>query len=281
MQQYQVIVTGATSRNGDQCLGAYIAGRLKRYHYRRDRIEVKPDGSGLVHLALPAVVSITETAVEPVLTMTDLLEAQHLRIKIVKTGAAAGSSVFEAPSAAQAESPPARTPGEAAGFLKAFAAAASGGRAEDYTAEPGTGPIFQGDAAWAILEPGDQKQNLALLRGCALAARLAGKDVHAVIAAPRSHWPRLLGVVRSQGCAAAWCLDTAAGRLSKDGRRSLLRLLLGTSDTAIVFSPAEWTSTTAYVAGESEAAQKPLFLLRHYGNRKPGRRPPDLLAALL
>ncbi len=61
---YNLIITGADCMNGDQNLGAYLAGALKRVHYRREHIIAKTDHTGLEHIALPAVVSITHAACE-------------------------------------------------------------------------------------------------------------------------------------------------------------------------------------------------------------------------
>ena len=253
MQQYQVIVTGAVCRNGEHGLGAYISGSLKRYHYRRERIEVKPDGSGLVHLALPAVVSITDAAGGPGLTMAESVEAQYVPVRIMRTGERipAVASGFGLPFAAPSRSALVSAPSEAAAFLRAFAASASGGQAKDHIAELRTGPIDRGDAVWAVVESHDQRQNLAVLRACFRAAALTGRQVHAVVAAPGATWPRLLGAARLHGCSQAYCLDTGKGRLSKDGRRSLLRMMLNTSASAVVLAPLEWTSSLAFAAGEA------------------------------
>jgi electron transfer flavoprotein alpha subunit len=107
-----------------------------------------------------------------------------------------------------------------------------------------------------VLESHDEKQDLAVLRACARAAALVGRPVQAVVAAPRAGWPRLLGVAQANGCTQAFCLDTGKGRLSKDGRRSLLRLMMNTSDGALILAPLVWTSSLAYAAGEAEATEK-------------------------
>jgi electron transfer flavoprotein alpha subunit len=275
MQQYQMIITGADCLNGEQGLGAYISGRLKRYHYRRERIEVKPDGSGLIHLALPAVVSITDRSGEQFLAMDEALEVQYAPIKIVKTGERIPTaSVYSLPQAAPSRSPLVTTAAEAAAYLKAFAASSSGGQAHDHTDGLRTGPMGRGDAVWAVLESHDQKQNLAVLRACYRAATLLGRPVNAVIAAPRDSWPRLLGFARENGSSQGFCLDTGTGRLSKDGRRSLLRLVMNTSDSALILAPLEWTSSQAYVAGETEARERVLCCAGVSGIEKDG---PDTL----
>jgi electron transfer flavoprotein alpha subunit len=192
--------------------------------------------------------------------MVRSVEAQYAPVKILKTrrGNPAPASLFGLPLAPPSRSPLVTSAAGAAAFLRAFAASAGGGRAKDHTTELRKGPINRDEAVWAVLESHDEKQNLAVLRACSRAAALSGRPVHAVVAASRSSWPRLLGVARANGSSQGFCLDTGTGRLSKDGRRSLLRLMMNTSDNSVILAPMEWTSSLAYAAGEADAKVRTL-----------------------
>jgi electron transfer flavoprotein-quinone oxidoreductase len=262
LQQYDLIMSGAGCLNGDQGLGAYIAGSLKRLHYRRERIEVKPDGTGLSHVSLPAVVSITAAASEPEMTMTEAVGSAFSRIR---TGEPAGKSAlapsrFDLPAGAKTVTRMITDPLQAAEYLKAYAASASAASAQEYKDEFTPGTLTDGSAVWTVLDPQEQKSNLAVLRASKLAAGLTNKRALAVIPAPREMWPRLLGLAQANGCDQAYCVDTQKGRLSNDGKRELVRTVLKTSGTTIIFAGAEWVGSFAYVAGEAEVPGATILL---------------------
>ena len=103
LQQYDLIVVGTDCRNGDQGLGAYLAGALKRLHYRREKIEVKADGSGFLHVALPAVIGVTAMTQEPLMSMTDAVSSMMTRIRVREfSGRPAVSRRFEQPAGSSA-----------------------------------------------------------------------------------------------------------------------------------------------------------------------------------
>ena len=262
LQRYDLIVIGADCRNGDQSLGAYLAGALKRLHYRREKIEVKTDGSGFLHVALPAVIGVTAMTPEPLLSMTDAVGSMVTRIRVLELAGrpAAVSERFEQPVGSTAITQMITTVGQAAEYLKTYAASASAAAAPDYKGSVTKGILSDGDAVWAALDPNEPKANLAVLRASSRAADLLGKKMRAAIAAPRPLWPQLLGLARANGCEQAYCIDTKNGRLSNDGKRYLLRSLIKTSNEAFVFARTEWAGSFAFVAGEHQAGGKTIVL---------------------
>jgi AhpD family alkylhydroperoxidase len=261
MQQYDLIATGAECLDGDQSLGAFLAGSLKRYHYRREQMEVKPEGSGLVHLALPAVISITGASLARPLNMTESIDATYAPLRVVEPlPESKPASRFALPGGARAGLPLSTDSLKAAEFIKAYAAAASAGMASDYKDALAKGTLPDDHAVWALLEPDDRKGNLAVLRACSHAASLTGVKAYAVIPAPRAAWPQLLGLAQANGCEQAFCVDSHEGRLSKDGKRELLRRMLRTTDSTLIFAGAEWTTSLAYAAGEAEAHNRKIML---------------------
>ncbi len=262
LQQYDLIVIGADCRNGDQNLGAYLAGALKRLHYRRERIEVKTDGSGFLHVALPAVIGVTAVAPEPLMSMTDAVSSMMTRIRVLECAGrpAAVSERFEQPAGSTAITQVITTVGQAMEYLKTYAASASVAAAQEYKGEVVPGALADGNAVWAVLDPNEPKSNLAVLRSAIRTADLVGKRARAAIAAPRDGWPQLLGLAWSNGCEQAYCIDTKSGRLSHDGKRYLLRSLIKTSKEAFVFARTEWAGPFAFVAGEHQTDGKTIML---------------------
>jgi electron transfer flavoprotein-quinone oxidoreductase len=254
LQQYDLIVTGADCLNGDRSLGAYLAGSLRRLHYRKERIEVKPDGSGLNQVALPAVISITSVTAEPVMNMSDAISSAFSRIQAIRTEGVpnASSSRFELPTGTETVTRTITNSDQAADYLKAYAASASTAAVQEYKGELMSGTPAHGDSVWFVLDPNGHKSNLTGLRASKLAADLTRRKARAVIPAPREMWPQLLGLAQANGCEQAFCFDTQKGMLSNDGKRELIRNLLKTSRTAIIFASTEWADPLAYVAGDSE-----------------------------
>jgi alkylation response protein AidB-like acyl-CoA dehydrogenase/electron transfer flavoprotein alpha subunit/ferredoxin-like protein FixX len=262
LQQYDFIITGADCLSGDRSLGAYLAGSLKRLHYRREHIKAKPDGTGLRHVALPAVISITAAAAEPMLSMTEAVSSAFSRIRVMEPAGrpAAPPSRFELPAGAETVTRTVTTADQAAEHLKAYAASASAAAAQEYKGELVPGALADGSAVWAVLDPQEQKSNLAVLRASRLAADLTNRKAHAVIPAPRKMWPLLLGLAQAQGCEQAFCIDTQNGSLSNDGKRELIHTVMKTSRATVIFAGTEWASAFAYVAGESEAPGTTILL---------------------
>jgi alkylation response protein AidB-like acyl-CoA dehydrogenase/electron transfer flavoprotein alpha subunit/ferredoxin-like protein FixX len=262
MQRYDFIITGADCLSGDRSLGAYLAGSLKRLHYRRERIDAKPDGTGLRHVASPAVISITAAAAEPMLSMTEAVSSAFSRIRVMEPAGrpAAPPSRFELPAGAETVTRTVTTADQAAEYLKAYVASASAAAAQAYKGEPVPGALADGGAVWAVLDPQEQKSNLAVLRASRLAADLTNRKAHAIIPAPQKMWPLLLGLAQAQGCEQAFCIDTRNGRLSNDGKRELIHTVMKTSRATVIFAGTEWASAFAYVAGESEAPGTTILL---------------------
>lgn len=254
LQQYDLIITGADCLSGDQSLGAYLAGSLKRLHYRKERIEAKPDGSGLSHVAWPAVISITTAAAESVMNMTETISSAFSRIRVMRPAGmpVEWTSRFELPAGVEAVMRTITNANQAAEYLKAYAAIASTAAAQEYEGELVPGAPADGNSVWFVLNPHEQKSNLAVLRASRLAADLTSRTARAVIPAPRERWSQLLGLAQANGCEQAFCVDTQKGRLSNDGKRELIRNLLKTSRTTVIFAGTEWAGPFAYVAGDSE-----------------------------
>jgi electron transfer flavoprotein-quinone oxidoreductase len=261
LRSYDLIIVGAECQNGDQGLGAFLAGSLQKHHYRRERIEVKPDGTGLQHVALPAVVSITAKSSTSSMGMTDAVASMYTRIRETKPDERfASRDRFDLPAGAAKATNTIIDTLQAAEYLKAFAASASAATAPEYKGSVTIGNLLNGDAVWAVLDPNEPKSNLAVLRASGRTADLLGRKVRAAVAAPRDLWPKLLGLARANGCEQAYCIDTKDGRLSNEGKRSLLRSLMKTSDTSLVFAGTEWTGSFAFVAGEWKASNKEILL---------------------
>ncbi len=257
---YDLIVAGAECRDGDRVLGAYIAGRLKRSHKKRETIADKDDNDWQTHRR-PAVFSIAGSAPTPVPGMSETVAAIQVPINVLKSeqGQKAASR-FALPSGSQPAAPVTTDPAKAAGFLKTFAASASAAKAQDYNGGISNGTLSDGKAFYAVLQPADQKGNLAVLRAAGLAANLADRKAVALIPAPRDQWPQLLGLARLNGCEQAFCVDSRGGRLSGDGQRALLRQALKSVGSSTIFAGNEWGGALAQVAGETAGEKKDVVL---------------------
>jgi electron transfer flavoprotein alpha subunit len=258
---YDLIVIGADCMNGDQSLGAYLAGALKRVHYRREHIIAKADHTGLEHIALPAVVSVTGAAREEEMPMPQAIESGYAKIRVMDTAQPDSKQPrFALPEGKETETTTITDTAGAAGFLKLYAASASASLAQAYAGDVPKGALPEGDAVWALLDPQQPRSNVAVLRACTHVASLLKREAHAILCAPRDSWPQLLGLAKANGCKQAFCVDTQKGRLSKVGKRTVVRSVLKNADRAIILAGSEWISTFAYEAGESETAEKGFLL---------------------
>ena len=257
---YNLIITGADCLDGDQSLGAYLAGALKRVHYRREHITAKADNTGLEHVALPAVVSIANAALLDEMPLWQAIESSFAKIKVMEPKRTSAQIRFELPEGGQAETKTIIDAAGAAGFLKLYAASASASLAQAFAGDVPAGTLSKGDAVWALLDPQQLRSNVAVLRAASHVASLAGREARAILCSPRSSWPQLLGLAQANGCTQAFCVDTQQGRLSKLGRRTVVRSVLKTAARAIVLAGPEWISTFGYEAGESETNEKQFLL---------------------
>jgi electron transfer flavoprotein-quinone oxidoreductase len=262
LRPYDLIVTGAECLDGDRSLGSYLAGCFKKNHYRRDRIDAKPDGTGLNHVVLPAVISVTSPSRDKDRDITSAVEAAFSFIRVLETPDAAltGLSRYELSSGREAVVKSVTDTALAADYLTEFAASASAAAAEEYHAPLKKAALSKERAVWALLDPHEQKTNIAVLRAARLAADLSGWRASAVIPAPTGMWPGLLGLAKAQGCEQAFCLDTRDGRLSNEGKRRIVRAVQKTADTAFLCAGPEWTGAFAHVAGESDSHTSPILL---------------------
>ncbi len=261
MQRYDLIMTGADCLNGEGSLGAYLAGCFKRHHYRREGIEVKPDGTGFNHIVLPAVISITSQAQDSGCDVTTAVAAAFSPVGIIRPSLdSTASARYELASGSAAAAQSVTNADGAAIYLREFAASASAVRTAEYAAQLKRGRLSQDRAVWAVLDPQDQKSNLAVLRAVRLLADRTGRKAHAVVPAPKGSWPSLLGLAQAQGCEQAFCVDTRDGRLSNEGKRRLVRVVQTTADTILLCAGPEWTGTFGYTAGEVGTPKSPVLL---------------------
>jgi electron transfer flavoprotein-quinone oxidoreductase len=262
LRPFDLIVTGANCLDGDRSLGAYLAGCFKKNHYRRDRIDAKPDGTGLNHVVLPAVVSMISPSQDRGSDIALAVAAAFSSIRVAEAPVAlsTGASRYELLSGKEAIAKSVTNTALAAAYLTEFAASASAAAAGKYIDPIKRGTLSQDRAVWALLDPQEQKSNVAVLRAARLAADLSGRKAHAVIPAPNSMWPSLLGLARAQGCEQAFCVDTHDGRLSNEGKRKIIRVVQKTTDAAFLCAGSEWTGAFAYVAGESDDPMSPVRL---------------------
>ena len=257
---YNLIITGADCQNGDRSLGAYLAGNLKRVHYRREYIIAKSDNTGFEHIALPAVVSVTRAALQEEMPMWQAIESSFAKIKSMEAKPSSIQTRFELPEGKGAETRTITDTAGTAGFLKRYAASASASLAKAYAGDVPAGTLSDGDAVWAFLDPQQPRSNVAVLRAASHAASLVGREARAILCAPRDSWPQLLGLAKANGCKQAFCVDTQQGRLSNEGKRTVVRSVLKTAARTIILAGSEWVSTFGFEAGESETVEKKILL---------------------
>jgi len=260
LNPYDLIIVGADCLNGDRSLGAYLAGALKRVHYRREQIVAKPDNTGLEHIALPAVVSITRAALQERLPLSQAVESAFMTIRVMDSKVPPAQTRLELLEGKRAETGTITDASGAAAFLKRYAASASSSLAQAYAGELRVSTLAEGEAVWAILDPQQPRSNVAVLRACCHAASLVRKEAAAILCAPQDSWPQLLGLAKANGCTQAFCVDTEQGRLSNEGKRTIVRMLLKLSAQSIILAGPEWISTFGYAAGESETIENRFLL---------------------
>ncbi len=263
LRPYDLIVIGADCLDGDRSLGAYLAGCFKKNLYRRDRIEAKPDGTGLTRVVLPAVISMTSPVKDKGCDMKSAVAAAFSIIRVIGPSMNEPSTEpgrYERVSGKETIAQTVTDTASAAVYLKEFAASASAAAAGEYAGPVKKGTFAQDSAVWALLGPHEQKSNIAVLRAARLAADLTGRKARAVIPAPRGMWPALLGLAKAQGCEQAFCVDTQDNRLSSEGKRKIVRVVQKTADETFLCAGPEWTGAFAYAGGESDNPKSPVLL---------------------
>jgi alkylation response protein AidB-like acyl-CoA dehydrogenase/electron transfer flavoprotein alpha subunit/ferredoxin-like protein FixX len=262
--RYDLIIAGAHSLDGDRALGPCLAGNLNRPYLAGESVRATCDGNGSEVISFPGVIGIGSPGEPSEPDITTLITSLSKNIQVIgpvrtgrpdtppKFGKAAGAAVLTRTITTVAGS---------AEYLKAFAAAVSAATAGDYRGELGKGGLPGDGGTWAILSPLSQKSNLAALRATRSAAELFGREARALITAPERIWPGLLGLARANGMDHALCVSTGAGRLAEEGRREVLRLLISTAGTPMVFAGTDWNEASGFVSGELLASGKDVPLI--------------------
>jgi len=258
--QYDLIVIGSHCMNGDEETGSYLAGALGRAHYQREMLQVHE------RIALPSVISITKLHAGAERSMAAIVQSTFSPVTVLGQVAAASATNpprFERPSGAASGFTAITGVEGAADYLKAYARAESQAKVNDYTEKPGRGSLSDDGFIWAMLDPRDQKSNVAVLRACKQLSEAFNRRVCALVPSPRDRWPSLLGVARGNGADRAFCMDTGKGMLSMEGKLKALRLIVKAAETPLVAAAAGWTQAFGLISGEASLSRKQIGL---FGN---------------
>jgi electron transfer flavoprotein-quinone oxidoreductase len=276
LNQYDLITIGSASLDGEQGIGAFLAGALGRTHYRKPRFEVRSDGLGLERFAPPAVIAITDYAREAGANISTIIESTLAHVMLLHPSSHVNTATelsFEQPGGAAKTVRTITTAAEAADYLKAYAAKARSGQAEEYREKIGSGGLPHNNAVWTILDPREQKANAALLRAGRRMADAFSVPMYAIVPAPPESWPLLLGLAKSNSANSAFCLDTGTGMLSVEGKREMLRILMKTADAPLIFADTYWTEAFNIAAGEASTQGRNVSVFGAVGalaSRGPG-----------
>lgn len=256
--RYDLILTGASTLDGDRMLGPFLAGSLGRTCRSVDRLRVRKDGKGLDDISLPAIACISTVDDN---STTDLDGTLGYPVAVMRSAVHEGTQHrprFGSATGGSAPSATVSTVEGAAQFLRTFAAQLNAAAAPDHQGEVKTGVLAQGPAVWAFVDPGNRKSALAALRAAAAAAGHFGLAARALIAAPHAQWPGLLGLAQANGCHAAFCFSTGMGTLSPAGRMSVLHMMLKALEAPLLFGGTGWNDAFASAAGELAAKTQPV-----------------------
>ncbi len=265
---YDLITIGSLCRDGEQGIGAYLAGALGRTHFRKARLLIRQDGLGLEHITPPAVVETTGATSAREAHIAKIVEAASARVTTLHSSDHAAATLlprFERPAGAATSTKTMTTVSDIADYLKTYAARARSAQAEEYRGSVIPAGPAHGNAVWAALDPREMKANAAILSAGRQLADLFEMPVNAVIPAPRALWPQLAGLARSNGANCAYCLDTGAGMLSIEGKRELLRILSKTAERPLVLGGSYWIDAFGLVAGELAARRRNARVIGNVG----------------
>ena len=261
LNQYDLIIMGSECLNGDQGVGAYLAGNLKRTFYRKERIQVRQDGLGLERVAPPAVIGITAAVPETLMDMATTVESVSAHIMVLKPSPKTmPAACYTKPAPALVTTKTIASVIDAAEYLKLYAAAANPAQVEKYTDEVERGGLRDNNTVWAVLDPREQKANSAVLRAARQVADGLARPMSALIPAPRDAWPALLGAARANGANQAFCMNTGNGMLSIEGKRETLRLIVKTTDAPFVVANNYWIEAFGFISGEASHTAKRIQL---------------------
>jgi electron transfer flavoprotein-quinone oxidoreductase len=269
MSQYDAITIGSVCLNGDKGTGAYVAGALSRKHYRKMRIQVRPDGMGLEHITVPAVISITGITEPPEQDLSTTIAASFAHIAVINSSeqiTAARSLRFERPAGTTVPKATITTAQAAAEYLSNYAAQARSMQPEEYKGEMVRGKLSDGNKIWVILDPREQNSNVGVLQAGRQLATGPDRPVNAIIAAPRASWPALLGLARANGTDQAFLLDTLDDMLSIEGKKELLRVITKTTDNPLVLGSTHWLEAFCTVAGQLSLVGKHIHIYGDVGS---------------
>ena len=249
--RYDLIIMGASSRDGDHLLAPFLAGALSRPYASLPHLTASADGSGIGGAVTPSVIGITGGSAPLRHGIGDLVAAlsRSVAVMMPSPGRHSPAPRFSRPAAASTTTKVITTVEDAAVFLSDYAAAASAAKAEAYTGTIDKGRSPAGSVVWTLLDHAEGKDDLAALRACRVAADLFGKNAYALVAAPRDRWPSLVGLAKANGIEKSFCLDTKSGALSSVGRIQVLRLIMEGPDSPMIVAGTSWNDAFGTAAG--------------------------------
>ena len=252
---YSVLLCGAGSGDGSAGLAPFLAGFLGCELVPAERL-----------VSLPAdrsVIAITASAPPVARDIPSLLHAKQQTITVIgPVGGASHTAVFVMPVAAVAAQEAVTTVAGAAAFIHAYAAAQRAAVVEPFGGTIVTGALHQGPAAWALLDRHEARANSAVLRAARTASDLFGIKACALVAAPKSSWSLLLGLIRSCGVDKAFCLDRGSGSLAAPGRNAIVAAITAAYGGGTVFGDEAWSDAFGMAAGRSADGGKPVRLVQ-------------------
>jgi electron transfer flavoprotein alpha subunit len=245
-RHYDLIAAGANALDGGPCLPAYLAGVLGRSYHDARTIAIGMSGA-------PAVIGMAATGPAAGPETSAVIDALLHAVTVL--GPAARGQTREQPvflpsAVSPAPVPAVTTVAEAADFLKAYAASTRPAQVNAYEGAMSAGEPSRERAVWVMLDTGQLRSNLSVLRAGSILAATFGRRSRALITAPRASWPGLLGLARANGIEQAFCMDTDEQALSWAGRREILRRVAKQADATMVVAGTSWNEALAAVAGE-------------------------------
>lgn len=247
---FDLIILGSHDLEGNPGLGPFIAGRLGREYRTLRQSDTSPDR--LSDVPTPAVVCVAAEGRTEMAGINSAISSLFMPVQVLEVKQSAGRGRrYELPGAGAGHGEAITNIDAAAEYLKRYALASSRGRADLFHGPVTRGGITKAPAVFAILDPGRDKQNAAVLMACRRAAGIYRRKAAAVVPAPIDMRPAVLGLAQVCGMEEACCIDTDENMLSEKGKLEVIKFIMSRTEDCVIMAGTSWNSVLAYTAGAS------------------------------
>jgi alkylation response protein AidB-like acyl-CoA dehydrogenase/electron transfer flavoprotein alpha subunit/flavin-dependent dehydrogenase/ferredoxin-like protein FixX len=269
--RYDLIVSGASSNDGEGPLGPTVAGHLARPYRRAVGLVIhgggedlgartRPDQSQYEILPRqPVVLGWEPVDFPPYHEINGLIRGQLTAIDLLPTREEGSSGQLLPARVTIPQHRAIHNLSGVADFVKSFLTEGRIVDAQPYRSKITESAFPTGPAVWTLLESRKPKLIPALADAAQFLGRSMEMDSLAIILGNEETWPGLAGLAQSRGMSGAVCIPVPEGPWVDSGRvRFLEKLTSNASEVRLVADP-QWADALAYLSGGKNGQKMILF----------------------